>query len=167
MRVILDVLSCWLISDSDISYQNAATSRLSDRAEPGYFHELSCGHRLAVNKSGSYGTTAGQAVLTAKRRQGIRVRPQRYFVNALIIVLCKDSWRSHSTELSDDGMRPDYSDPTFFARYRANQFEKPREYFRSALSHNLARPTRCDSNVSPASPLPRSGLRPLTERLRF
>jgi hypothetical protein len=42
-----------------------------------------------------------------------------------------DSWRSHSTELSDDGMRPDYSDPTFFARYRAKQFEKPREYFRS------------------------------------
>jgi len=32
--------------------------------------------------------------------------------------------------LYEDRMPPDYTDPTFFARYRANQFEKPREYFR-------------------------------------
>lgn len=39
--------------------------------------------------------------------------------------------------------------------------------FVASLSHNLARPTRCDSKSSPASPLPRSELRPFTERLRF
>lgn len=39
--------------------------------------------------------------------------------------------------------------------------------FVASLSHNLARPTRCDSKSSPASPLPGSGLRPFTERLRF
>lgn len=39
--------------------------------------------------------------------------------------------------------------------------------FVASLSHSLARPTRCDSKIGQASPLPRSGLRPFTERLRF
>lgn len=155
MRVILDVLSCWLISDSDISYQNAATSRLSDRAEPGYFRELSCGHRLAVNKSGSYGTTAGQAVLTAKRRHGIRVRPQRSIVNALIY--CPLQWtRGDRTAPNFPTMACGRTIPIQLSLPGIGQssLRNRESIFVATLSHNLASSTRCDSKSSPDSALP-------------